>query len=100
MIRKSIIERNIKKKTLIQKYLFKRKFILKQLKTVNPFISSFILYKKIQKLAKNTNKIRLKNRCWKSNKGKSYYRFFGLSRNIIKNFADKCILPGLIKSSW
>jgi small subunit ribosomal protein S14 len=100
MAKKSILQRELLKEKLVNKFLIKRKYILKQLKKVNKLNILFLLYKKIQKLPKNSNKIRLRNRCWKTGKARGYYSFFGLCRNIIKNSAYNCILPGLIKSSW
>lgn len=100
MSKKSIIQRQLKKILLVNKYFKKRKNLVNQIKNINSLENSYLIYKKIEKLPKNSCKIRLRNRCWKTGKGKSYYRFFGLCRNTIKDFANECLLPGLIKSSW
>lgn len=100
MTKKSIIQRQLKKIKLINKYFKKRIIIINELKNKNSLKNIFLLYKKIEKLPKNSSLVRLKNRCWKTGKSKSYYKFFGLCRNVIKEFAYECILPGIIKSSW
>lgn len=31
---------------------------------------------------------------------KGYYRFFGLSRHVLREMAHEGVLPGVTKSSW
>jgi small subunit ribosomal protein S14 len=100
MIKKSIIQRKYLKEKLIKKYYTKRNDILLEIKKTKNLNDIFLMYKKLEKLPKNSCKIRLRNHCWKTAKSKSYYNFFGLCRNLIKNYSENCFLPGIIKSSW
>ena len=100
MSKKSLIQKEIKKEHIVKKFLKKRIIILKQFKNLNSNNNIFLFYNKIQKLPRNSNKIRLTNRCWKTGKARSVYNFFGLCRNTIRELAYDCVLPGLIKSSW
>ncbi len=100
MAKKGMLERELKRKKLVKKYSEKRQDLLNKLKTSFSLEEKFEINEKIQKLPRNSSRIRLRNRCWKTGKARGYYSFFGLCRNIIKNSAYNCILPGLIKSSW
>ena len=65
------------------------------------FCSSLILlHNKLQKLPRNSSKIRIRNRCWKTGRPRGYYRDFGLSRHVLREMAHDCMLPGVTKSSW
>lgn len=40
------------------------------------------------------------NRCMVTGRPKGYYRFFGLSRHVLREMAHDGVLPGVTKSSW
>jgi small subunit ribosomal protein S14 len=100
MIKKSTLQSHLKKKNLVKKYLLKREVLLQQLKKATNLDLIFLLQQKLQKFPRNSIKIRLRNRCWKTGKARGYYRFFGLCRNAFRELALDCYLPGIIKSSW
>nr|YP_009478293.1 ribosomal protein s14 [Prototheca cutis]BBD20200.1 ribosomal protein s14 [Prototheca cutis] len=102
MSKKSIKEREKKKNFLVQKYLKKRcsiKKLLKNNKNLNKS-EDFLLRLKLQKLPRNSAPTRLHNRCSVSGRPKSFNRDFQLSRNVLREYALKGLLPGVIKSSW
>jgi len=100
MAKKSMLEREYKRKKLVTKYSEKRKNILNELKNANSLEEKFSLNEKIQKLPRNSSSIRIRNRCWKTGKPRCFFRFFGLCRNVIRELAHECVLPGVTKSSW
>jgi small subunit ribosomal protein S14 len=100
MAKKSMLEREKKRKKLVAKYSEKRNEILKELKTANTLENLFELSEKLQKLPRNSSKIRLRNRCWKTGRPRGYFRYFGLCRNSLRELAHDCFLPGVIKASW
>lgn len=100
MAKKSMIERDTKRKKLIARFASKREIILKELKTVTSLEKIFELNEKIQKLPRNSSRIRLRNRCWKTGRPRGYFRFFGLCRNAVREMAHECFLPGVTKASW
>jgi small subunit ribosomal protein S14 len=100
MAKKSMLEREYKRKKLVTKYSEKRKNILNKLKNANSLEEKFSLNEKIQKLPRNSSSIRIRNRCWKTGKPRGFFRFFGLCRNVIRELAHECVLPGVTKSSW
>jgi small subunit ribosomal protein S14 len=100
MAKKSMLERESKRKKLVARYSKKRQEILNQLKEVNSLEEIFALNEKIQKLPRNSSAIRVRNRCWKTGRPRGYYRYFGLCRNVVREFAHDCLLPGVTKASW
>jgi small subunit ribosomal protein S14 len=100
MAKKSMLEREYKRKKLVTKYSEKRKNILNELKNANSLEEKFSLNEKIQKLPRNSSSIRIRNRCWKTGKPRGFFPFFGLCRNVIRELAHECVLPGVTKSSW
>ena len=100
MAKKSMLERELKRKKLIGKYSKRRSEILNDLKKADSLEKIFELNEKIQKLPRNSASIRLRNRCWKTGRPRGYSRFFGLCRNAVRELAHDGLLPGVTKSSW
>ena len=89
MARKSLIARDEKRRKLYEKYKKKRE----ELKAQGDFEA-------LQKLPKNSSRVRLKNRCMFTGRSRSYYRKFGVSRLIFREMALRGEIPGVKKSSW
>jgi small subunit ribosomal protein S14 len=100
MAKKSMIEREKKRIKLNNKYNIKRQNLLKQYQTTEDFNLKLEIHSKIQKLPRNSAKIRIRNRCWKTGRPRGYYRDFGISRHVLREMAHQCLLPGVTKSSW
>jgi len=100
MAKKSMIEREKKRIRLHSKYKMKREKLLKQYKAENQFSVKLEIHKKLQKLPRNSNKTRIRNRCWKTGRPRGFFRDFGLSRHVLREMAHQCLLPGVTKSSW
>lgn len=100
MAKKSMLERERKRIKLVKKYSEKRKALLNELKTASSLDVIFELNQKIQQLPRNSSRIRVRNRCWKTGRPRGYFRFFGLCRNALRELAHDCFLPGVTKSSW
>lgn len=95
-----MLEREKKRKFLVARFSKKREEILTQLRITESLENIFILNQKLQKLPRNSSKIRLRNRCWKTGRPRGYFRFFGLCRNAVRELAHDCFLPGITKASW
>jgi small subunit ribosomal protein S14 len=100
MAKKSMLERELKRKKLIIKYSEKRRTLLNELKKCNSLDEIFAVNEKIQKLPRNSSRIRLRNRCWKTGRPRGFFRFFGLCRNVVREMSHDCMLPGVTKASW
>jgi len=100
MAKKSMLERELKRTKLVQRYAKKRLELINKLKFANSLDEIFEINKKLQKLPRNSAKTRMRNRCWKTGKPRGYFRFFGLCRNVVREFAHDWFLPGVTKASW
>ncbi len=100
MAKKSMLERERKRKKLVIRFSEKREKILIELKSATSLDKIFELNEKIQKLPRNSAKTRIRNRCWKTGRPRGYFRFFGLCRNAVRELAHDCFLPGVTKASW
>jgi small subunit ribosomal protein S14 len=54
----------------------------------------------LQKLPRNANPTRLRNRCALTGRARGTFRKFGLGRNKIRELAFKGDIPGVVKASW
>ena len=99
-----MIEREVKRQKLIQKYLKKRIQLLNELAGTNgvrPALKDqFLISVKLQKLPRNSSPTRYHNRCFVTGRPKGYFRDFGLSRHVLREMAHQCLLPGVTKASW
>jgi small subunit ribosomal protein S14 len=100
MAKKSSLERESKRKGLVNKYLEIRLELKKRLKKSNSVENSLNLSNTFQKLPRNSSKIRLRNRCWKTGRPRGFYRFSGLCRNAFRELSLDGFLPGITKASW
>ena len=100
MAKKSMVEREKKRIKMNNKYQAKRENLLKQYQTTEDFTLKLEIHSKIQKLPRNSAKIRIRNRCWKTGRPRGFYRDFGISRHVLREMAHQCLLPGVTKSSW
>jgi small subunit ribosomal protein S14 len=55
---------------------------------------------KMAELPRNGNPTRVRNRCELTGRSRAYYRKFRLSRVMLRELANKGLIPGVIKSSW
>ena len=101
MPKTSEIQRNEKRKRLVEKYAKVRaelKAILANPATTD--VQFFAAQTKLQKLPKNSSRIRIRNRCSMSGRPRGYKRKFGVSRIQFRELALSGKIPGVIKSSW
>ncbi len=54
----------------------------------------------LQKLPKNSSKVRLHNRCKLTGRPRGYMRQFGISRVTFREMASAGLIPGITKASW
>ena len=95
-----MIQREKKREYLIAKYETKRKLLKQQLSNEDGYKVKLQIYKKFEKIPRNSAPIRHRNRCWVTCRSRGFYRDFGLSRHVVREMAHEGIIPGLKKSSW
>ncbi|MGD1844227.1 MAG: 30S ribosomal protein S14 [Salibacteraceae bacterium] len=57
-------------------------------------------YDALQKLPKNSSKVRMHNRCKLTGRPRGYMRHFGISRVTFREMAVAGLIPGVTKASW
>nr|YP_010939108.1 ribosomal protein S14 [Aleuritopteris squamosa]WLF85384.1 ribosomal protein S14 [Aleuritopteris squamosa] len=100
MAKKSLIEKEKKKKRLVKKYEFIRQSLKRQIKNSLRIQEKLIISERLQSLPRNSAPVRLRNRCSLTGRPRSNYRDFGFSRHVFREMAHICVLPGVSKSSW
>ena len=101
MPKTSAIERNKKRIALVAKFAAKRAELKATL--LNPTTTDdefFAAQKKLQKLPKNSSKVRIRNRCSLSGRPRGFKRKYGVSRLTFRELALAGKIPGVTKSSW
>ncbi len=89
MAKKSVIARQAKRERMVAKYADLRKKLKEEGN-----------YDELDKLPRNSNKIRLKNRCLLTGRPKGYMRKYGVCRVMFRKMALEGKIPGVTKASW
>jgi small subunit ribosomal protein S14 len=100
MAKKSMIEREKKRERLIAKYATQREDLREQFRLAETLDEKLAIHSQLQQLPRNSAPSRHRNRCWVTGRPRGYYRDFGLSRNVLREWAHQGLLPGVVKSSW
>ncbi|XHX80164.1 MAG: 30S ribosomal protein S14 [Stenomitos frigidus ULC029] len=100
MAKKSMIERENKRKKLVAKYADKRADLQEQFAAATSQQQKLTIHRQIQQLPRNSAPTRVRNRCWVTGRSRGFYRDFGLSRHVLREMAHQGLLPGVVKSSW
>ncbi len=89
MAREAVKARERKREKLVARYAEKRA----ALKAAGD-------YEALDKLPRNSSKVRLHNRCKLTGRPKGYMRRFGISRVTFREMASEGKIPGVTKASW
>lgn len=101
MAKKSAVEKNKRRRKLVDQYAEKRATLKAMAKDQSlPPEDRFKARLKLNELPKNSSKIRVRNRCAVTGRPRGYYRKFGVSRIALRELGSKGQLPGVVKSSW
>ena len=101
MAKLSSINKNERRRKLVQKHAAK----YAKLKAIADDESKdeterLIARLKMAEVPRNANPTRVRNRCELTGRSRAYYRKFRLSRIMLRELANKGLIPGVIKSSW
>jgi small subunit ribosomal protein S14 len=101
MAKTSMIERERKRQRMVKRYAARRADIKARIKddSLSPE-ERRNARAALNKLPRNANPVRLRNRCHFTGRPHGYYRKFGLARNKLREAAMRGDVPGLVKSSW
>jgi small subunit ribosomal protein S14 len=101
MAKLSSINKNERRKKLVKKYdgrYAKLKAIAndKSLDDTERLMARL----KLAEIPRNGNPTRIRNRCELTGRPRGYYRKFRLARVMLRDLANKGLIPGVTKSSW
>lgn len=89
MAKKSVIAREVKRAKMVAKYADLRKKLKEEGN-----------WEELDTLPRNSNPIRLHNRCGLTGRPKGYMRRFGICRVKFRQMALDGKIPGVTKASW
>ena len=101
MAKLSSVNKNERRRALVKKYAGK----YAKLKAVANDTSldeteRLIARLKMAEVPRNGNPTRIRNRCEITGRPRAYYRKFRLARVMLRDLANKGMIPGVTKSSW
>ena len=101
MAKTSAIQKNLKRIRLTEKFSKNRAVLKKIIKNKElPLAERFAAQLKLNKLPKNSAKIRVVNRCEITGRPHGVYRKLKMSRIALREMASSGKIPGMTKSSW
>jgi small subunit ribosomal protein S14 len=95
MARLSIIAREHKREKLVAIHAERRAELKKRVKD-----GDLEAQAQLDKLPRNSSKVRLRNRCKLTGRPRGYMRKFGISRVTFRELASAGKIPGVTKASW
>ncbi len=101
MAKKSMIAREHKRTRLVNKYTDRRDRLRDTIS--NPQTSAEEQWEamlQLQKLPRDSAKVRQRNRCALTGRPHGFFRRFGLCRNQLREVIMRGEAPGAVKSSW
>ena len=97
----SMVQREVKRKRLVEKYAAKRAALKETAANQDlPMEERFKARLKLAKLPRNSSATRLHNRCQLTGRPHAFYRKLKVSRIALRELASNGEIPGMVKSSW
>ena len=101
MAKLSSINKNERRKQLVKKYAGKyAKLKAQAADTSLDETERLIARLKMAEIPRNGNPTRVRNRCEITGRPRAYYRKFRLARVMLRDLANRGMIPGVVKSSW
>ena len=101
MAKTSLINKNLKRKELINRYRDKRKKLKDMIKNKKITVEERLQIQfKLNEMPRSSSRVRYRNRCELTGRPRGVYKKFGLSRIKIRELSMSGDLPGVVKSSW
>ncbi len=101
MAKKSSVEKQKRRQNMVNQKWNKRQ----ELKTISKDVNVSEEEREaarvaLNKMPRNSNPIRLRNRCQLTGRPRGYIRKFRISRLTFREMASMWLIPGVTKSSW
>ena len=101
MAKLSSINKNERRKQLVQKYAAKYAKLREIADDESKDDTERLIARlKMAEIPRNANPTRVRNRCEVTGRARAYYRKFRLSRIMLRELGNKGLIPGVTKSSW
>ncbi|MBK8523439.1 MAG: 30S ribosomal protein S14 [Betaproteobacteria bacterium] len=101
MAKLSLINRDEKRRQMVEKYAKKRAELMAVINNIG--LSDVERYEarlKLQALPRDASPVRLRNRCQITGRPRGVFRKFGLGRLKLRDLVMKGEVPGMTKASW
>ncbi|MEW6561932.1 MAG: 30S ribosomal protein S14 [Pseudomonadota bacterium] len=101
MAKTALINREQKRRDMVEKYAGKRAELMAIIANVK--LSDEERHEarlKLQALPRNSSPVRLRNRCALTGRPRGVFRKFGLGRIKLREHAMRGEIPGVVKASW
>jgi small subunit ribosomal protein S14 len=101
MAKKAMIQRELKRLKMVEKYSAKRLALKSVIRDINASDDEKELaQKKLNSMPRDSSPSRMRKRCSITGRPHGVYRKFGLARNKLRESAMRGEIPGLTKASW
>jgi small subunit ribosomal protein S14 len=101
MAKRSLINRDEKRRATVAKYATRRAEVMAILHNAKASDEDKQDARvKLQKLPRDASPVRLRNRCALTGRPRGFFRKFGLARNKLREIAMRGEIPGVTKASW
>ena len=101
MAKKSMIAREKRRADAVLKHAIKREEYKSIIKNPSSSGNEIQLANiALQRLPRDSSKVRMRSRCKLTGRPHGFYRKFGLSRNKLREATMRGDVPGLFKASW
>ena len=101
MAKKSMINREEKRRKLVAKYAAKREALLAKIQDMSLSEEERMQARfELQQLPRNASPTRLRTRCAITGRPRGTFRKFGLCRHKLREMAFRGEVPGMTKASW
>jgi small subunit ribosomal protein S14 len=101
MSKKSVVNRNIRRQLMSERRQERRQALKKTWldESKKPGEREYA-YMRLQKMARDSNPVRVRIRCELTGRPRGVFRRFGISRTKLREMVMNGEIPGVIKSSW
>ena len=101
MAKKSSVAKQRKRERMVKNKWEKREELKKVIYDMSKSVEERLAaVDTLNKMPKNSSKIRLRNRCQLTGRSRGFLRKFKLSRLCFREMASQGLIPGIVKASW
>jgi len=102
MAKTSVLQRNLKREKMMENHAAKRAELKAKIKDSSLSLQErFTLAQKLDSLPRDGSKVRYRNRCVLTGRGRGFsHKSLGISRIMLRELVAKGQVPGVRKASW